>query len=91
MPTYEYRCEKCLKKQEIFQKITDQPLKDCPECGESALVRGPGGGIGISFTGTGWYKTDYAPTQSKKNESNSSNECCPCGKNTTSCSSNPIK
>jgi putative FmdB family regulatory protein len=88
MPTYEYRCGKCLKKIEIFQKITDQPVKDCPECGEAALVRGPGGGIGLSFSGTGWYKTDYAPNRPKENEPTSKSECCPCGKNVNSCSSN---
>lgn len=81
MPTYEYRCENCLQKVEIFQKITEEAIKKCPHCGESALVRGPGGGIGLSFSGSGWYKTDYASSPPKEGG------CCPCGKNPTSCPS----
>ncbi|MEO0107734.1 MAG: zinc ribbon domain-containing protein, partial [candidate division WOR-3 bacterium] len=32
MPTYEYRCEKCLNEFEQFQRITDPPVKRCPRC-----------------------------------------------------------
>lgn len=88
MPTYDYHCSKCAHKLEAFQKITDEPLKRCPKCNEDALKRGPGGGIGLSFTGTGWYKTDYA-SPSKANESGDSSKggCCPCGKAKGSCES----
>jgi putative FmdB family regulatory protein len=79
MPTYSYHCHHCKQSLEAFQKITAEPLKVCPECGESALVRGPGGGIGLQFQGSGFYITDY------KNESNVSgscqagkDKCCPC-------------
>ncbi|NGX41872.1 MAG: hypothetical protein K940chlam7_00146 [Chlamydiae bacterium] len=59
MPTYEYHCEECEHVMDAFQKISDDPLKECPECGKSALRRGPGGGIGLSFKGSGFYITDY--------------------------------
>ena len=81
MPTYDYHCSKCKHKMEAFQKITDEPLKKCPNCNEEALLRGPGGGIGLSFTGTGWYKTDYAsPKQQPDATPPSKGSCCPCGK-----------
>lgn len=59
MPTYGYHCSACKKELEIFQKITEEALTLCPNCKEEALHRGPGGGIGLSFTGTGFYITDY--------------------------------
>jgi putative FmdB family regulatory protein len=86
MPTYEYQCKKCLQKIDVFQKITDDPLKRCPKCSETTLVRGPGGGIGLSFIGSGWYKTDYSSKAPKEDSSNAKDECCPCGKNQTACS-----
>lgn len=73
MPTYEYRCESCGENLEVLQKITEDALKKCPKCGKETLKRGPGGGIGLSFTGTGFYKTDYTDAPKPKG-------CCPCGK-----------
>lgn len=90
MPTYDYHCTECHHRMEAFQKITEAPLEVCPHCHKPALKRGPGGGIGLSFVGTGWYKTDYAPQTppaSGPTESKPANSCCPCGKNKGSCSS----
>jgi putative FmdB family regulatory protein len=57
MPTYGYRCSNCGHEFEIRQKITDQPLKVCPECqGKLAKILYP---VGISFKGSGFYSTDY--------------------------------
>lgn len=92
MPTYEYSCEKCGNKIEVLQKITDEPLKECPHCKEPSLRRGPGGGIGLSFKGSGFYITDYnspsKPGSSPEKESPPKTEakaasCCPCGKNSS--------
>lgn len=82
MPTYEYHCSKCTHKMEAFQKITDAPLNECPACGEKALKRGPGGGIGLSFKGSGFYITDYGAQKNSPQKS----ECCPCGEATSKCS-----
>ncbi len=61
MPTYEYLCEKCGRNFEVFQKITDDPVKTCPECGGPArkLVSASN----FVLKGGGWYKTDYASRQ----------------------------
>jgi putative FmdB family regulatory protein len=58
MPIYEYICEACDHSHDALQKISDAPLTDCPECGESALkkkVSAPG----FRLSGSGWYETDF--------------------------------
>ena len=70
MPTYEYLCESCGYKFEKFQKMTDGPLKECPECGK-VVKRLIGTGMGIIFKGKGFYATDY-----KNNNSSSDRTCC---------------
>ena len=34
MPIYEYQCQKCAHHLEALQKISDKPLRECPECGK---------------------------------------------------------
>lgn len=65
MPTYAYHCASCSYEEDVEQKITADPLTSCPKCGKESLMRGPGGGIGLVFKGSGFYCTDYAarPTQ----------------------------
>ncbi|MDD5347234.1 MAG: zinc ribbon domain-containing protein [Candidatus Omnitrophica bacterium] len=58
MPTYEYECKKCSHRFEVFQKMTDKPLVECPKC-EGRLKRLIGSGSGIIFKGSGFYATDY--------------------------------
>lgn len=55
MPTYLYECGNCGRFEE-FQKITDDPLQECPECGED--VKKIIGSPGIIFKGSGFYSTD---------------------------------
>jgi len=85
MPTYGYHCKSCGKETEVSQKITDAPLTECQFCQKNTLQRGPGGGIGLSFTGSGFYITDYGPGKDKP-KTDSGGGCCPCGKNPGSCS-----
>ncbi len=58
MPTYEYRCRKCDHEFELVQKMSDEPLKTCPEC-RGRVKRLIGSGAGIIFKGNGFYCTDY--------------------------------
>ncbi len=64
MPTYEYECHACGRSMDIFQRMTEEPLKKCPECGELALKRKIGTGAGIIFKGSGFYETDYKRKES---------------------------
>jgi putative FmdB family regulatory protein len=57
MPTYVYQCDKCGVQFERRQRITDDPLTQCPECeGQVHRVFQP---VGIVFKGSGWYCTDH--------------------------------
>ena len=56
MPLYEYECKSCGIRFERMQHFSDEPLKDCPECGGSVhRVIQP---VGIIFKGSGFYITD---------------------------------
>ena len=66
MPTYEYLCEKCGREFEVFQAISAQPLRTCPEdrCpqkkwGRGRVKRKISAGAGLLFKGSGFYITDY--------------------------------
>lgn len=58
MPTYEYQCEHCRNRFELFQKITDEPVSTCPVC-HGKVRRLISGGAGLIFKGSGFYITDY--------------------------------
>ena len=58
MPTYEYECDSCGIMFERFQKISDDPLRECPECGGTVRRLISTGG-GLVFKGPGFYATDY--------------------------------
>jgi putative FmdB family regulatory protein len=59
MPTYEYVCRACGHRFERFQKISDEPTRECPECSEPAVERLISAGAGLVFKGPGFYATDY--------------------------------
>ncbi|MFZ2653896.1 MAG: zinc ribbon domain-containing protein [Victivallales bacterium] len=59
MPTYEYECKACGKTFEVFQKMSDEPLKTCICCKKKPVRRKIGTGAGIIFKGSGFYCTDY--------------------------------
>ena len=56
MPTYEYRCRDCGEEHEVVQSFHDDALTECPACGGS--LRKLFGNVGITFKGSGFYKTD---------------------------------
>ncbi|HEY8543647.1 MAG TPA: FmdB family zinc ribbon protein [Acidimicrobiales bacterium] len=62
MPTYEYRCKACGEQLEVVQSFSDDPLTECPSCG--GALRKVFGSIGISFKGSGFYKTDSRASSS---------------------------
>src|SRR5947209_4322419 len=57
MPTYEYLCRTCSHRFETWQKMTDDPLTTCTECG--GIIRRVFFPAGIVFKGSGFYKTDH--------------------------------
>jgi putative FmdB family regulatory protein len=58
MPIYEYACKKCGHTLDALQKMSDDPLADCPDCGDAQLKRlisAPR----FRLKGQGWYETDF--------------------------------
>jgi putative FmdB family regulatory protein len=58
MPTYEYECDSCGISFERLQRISDDPIRKCPECGGKVRRLISSGG-GLVFKGPGFYATDY--------------------------------
>lgn len=66
MPTYDYECDACGHEMELFQRISEDPVKKCPECRKNKLRRLFGTGAAIVFKGSGFYETDYRSDSYKK-------------------------
>lgn len=65
MPIYEYVCDSCGFEKDILQKMSDEPLKDCPAC-QAPQFRKRISAAGFRLAGGGWYETDFK-TGTKKN------------------------
>lgn len=65
MPIYEYICRSCSHEIERLQKLSDAPLRDCPECGRAELVRKVSA-PSFRLKGSGWYETDFKSDKDKK-------------------------
>ena len=70
MPTYEYRCPKG-HQFDVFQRMSDEPVSECSECGSTA-ERQISGGAGFIFKGDGFYITDYRSDEYKQKASEES-------------------
>lgn len=58
MPIYAYQCQDCGHELEALQKLSDEPLTDCPSCRQPALKKmltAPA----FRLSGSGWYETDF--------------------------------
>ncbi len=79
MPIYEYECQACGERIEKFQKISDDPITLCPNCGAEKLQKLVSASA-FKLTGSGWYETDFKDkkpkaankSETKKAESSSS-------------------
>ncbi|MGE4634397.1 MAG: zinc ribbon domain-containing protein [Arenicellales bacterium] len=69
MPIYEYVCQQCDHHLEALQKLSDEPLIFCPECGEASL-RKQVSAAAFRLKGTGWYETDFKNSGKQKEKTN---------------------
>ena len=69
MPIYEYKCSECEHTLEKLQKMSDDPLVECPECGKPSLNKMISA-AGFRLKGGGWYETDFK-SGNKKNVADS--------------------
>jgi len=58
MPIYEYECTSCGHRLEAIQKISDEPLKECPSCQQPDLKKLISAAA-FRLKGGGWYETDF--------------------------------
>jgi putative FmdB family regulatory protein len=58
MPFYEYQCTNCGHEEEVLQKISDKPLKKCPQCGKLTMKKKVSAAA-FRLKGGGWYETDF--------------------------------
>lgn len=65
MPFYEYQCSSCGHHLETMQKITEAPLRKCPECGRSTLKKLLSAPV-FRLKGSGWYETDFKTDKEHK-------------------------
>ena len=72
MPIYEYECGSCGHKMEKLQKISADPLKDCPDCQQPNLKKLVSA-AGFRLKGGGWYETDFK-TGNKRNVSSDTSD-----------------
>ncbi len=66
MPTYDYECDACGHRFELYQSISADPERKCPVCKKLKLRRLIGTGAAVVFKGSGFYQTDYRSDSYKK-------------------------
>ena len=69
MPIYEYQCTNCHKQFDLLQKITEEPVTQCPDCLKNTAIRLVSA-AGFQLKGSGWYATDFKnkPGDNKKKD-----------------------
>lgn len=85
MPTYSYRCTACDHAFDIQQAFTDDALSVCPEC--KGALRKVFNTIGVTFQGSGFYRTDSRAEASASKKSSSSSTSSSSGTSSSSSSS----
>ena len=65
MPIYEYLCSACNHEFDALQKVSDEPLTECPECGNQTLKKKLSA-PGFRLSGSGWYETDFKSDKDKQ-------------------------
>jgi len=75
VPTYSYRCTECDNAFDIHQEFTDSTLTECPVCG--GKLRKVFSAVGVSFTGSGFYRNDSRSTTSSSSSSTPSTPATP--------------
>lgn len=85
MPVYEYECKECEKVFEVQQKISEEPLKTCPDC--QGQVRKLMSMTSFQLRGGGWYADGYsnASAAPKSAEAAKPAPACPSGGSCAGC------
>ena len=58
MPIYAYRCSACGHADDVMQKMSAEPLTECPQC-HAATFSKQITAAGFQLKGSGWYASDF--------------------------------
>jgi putative FmdB family regulatory protein len=72
VPVYEYRCKECGYEFDKHQSFAEARLTDCPSCEAKGALRKVFGNVGVTFKGSGFYRTDSRSSDSSSLSSNGS-------------------
>jgi len=75
VPRYDYECQSCQTLFEVKQGFNDEPVANCPSCHNAARRKFQV--VPIIYKGTGFYTTDYAPSNVKANGTTESSDETP--------------
>ena len=70
MPTYSFRCTECDNAFDIQQALSDDSLTECPSC--KGKLRKLFNTVGVTFNGSGFYRTDSRKSSGGESKSSSS-------------------
>ena len=78
MPIYEYRCEACGGSEEKLETMNAPLEHDCASCGAPLGMKRQVSAPSFTFSGSGWYSSDYAgkSSVSEKAPTPPSGGCC---------------
>lgn len=77
MPIYAYRCSACGHEEDVMQKMSAEPLTECPQCHASTFSKQITA-AGFQLKGNGWYASDFKGGSSKPKEE-AAPAAAPCG------------
>lgn len=60
MPIYEYRCEACGAQEEKLESLSAPEIHACGTCGAESGMKRQVSAPAFTFSGSGWYASDYA-------------------------------
>ena len=78
MPIYAYRCSACGHAEDVMQKMSAEPLTECPQCHVATFSKqltAPG----FQLKGNGWYASDFKGGTTSKPKEESAPASTPCG------------
>lgn len=78
MPIYAYRCSACGHAEDVMQKMSADPLTECPKCNAATFSKqltAPG----FQLKGSGWYASDFKGGSNAKPKEESAPASTPCG------------
>lgn len=59
MPVYDYKCNNCGYKFEVYRSVNETDTPECPNCHSKDTVKVFTASVYFKFVGSGFYENDY--------------------------------